>query len=129
MKKYDNFCRALHNLQEGITCEEPYSIVEQTGIVALFEICFEQAWKLMKELLEWHGRFERKTGSPRLIIKEAYQSGLIADEEIWLQILDERNVLAHHYSDEESLEMIRNVKASYLKCFEDLKKEIDERWR
>ena len=37
MKKYDNFCKALANLKEGSKLEEPYTIVEQTGIVGLFE--------------------------------------------------------------------------------------------
>lgn len=71
MKKYDNFCKAIKNLNEGLKIEEPYTIVEQTGIVGLFEICFEQSWKLMKEIFEKHGRFEEKTGSPRAIIKVA----------------------------------------------------------
>ena len=56
MKKYDNFSKALMNLQEGLKLEEPYSIIEQTGIVGLFEICFEQSWKLMKAVLEEHGK-------------------------------------------------------------------------
>lgn len=60
MRKYDNFCKAIKNLNEGLKIEEPYTIVEQTGIVGLFEICFEQSWKLMKEILEKHGRFEEK---------------------------------------------------------------------
>lgn len=57
MEKYNNFCKALANLHEGVKLSEPYTVVEQTGIVALFEICFEQSWKLMKAVLETHGRF------------------------------------------------------------------------
>ena len=56
MRKYDNFCKALENLGIGAELEEPYSVVEQTGIAALFGICFEQSWKLMKALLEESGR-------------------------------------------------------------------------
>lgn len=36
MKKYDNFSKALKNLKECLKVEEPYSVVEQTGIVGLF---------------------------------------------------------------------------------------------
>ncbi len=57
MKRYENFCRALANLQEGLKLNEPYSVVEQTGIVGLFEICFEQAWKMMKAVLEENGLY------------------------------------------------------------------------
>ncbi|MCC8105492.1 MAG: nucleotidyltransferase substrate binding protein [Clostridiales bacterium] len=128
MKKYENFCRALANLQVGLELEEPFSIVEQTGIVGLFEICFEQSWKLMKELLEEHGRFENKIGSPRAIIKIAYQCDMISDEELWLDLLEARNELAHTYSDEQALSVIRELKSDYVRAFEELKNEVEKRW-
>ncbi|MCM1226191.1 MAG: nucleotidyltransferase substrate binding protein [Clostridium sp.] len=128
MKKYDTFCKALANLKEGSTLEEPYTIVEQTGIAGLFEICFEQSWKLMKEILGEHGRFEEKIGSPRAIIKIAYQCGMINDCEGWLELLESRNILARTYSDEQALYVIRKLKSDYISLFETLKNEIDNRW-
>lgn len=128
MKKFENFCKALNNLSEGAALNEPYTIVEQTGIVGLFEICSEQAWKLMKQVLEEHGRFEEKIGSPRAIIKVAYQCGMINDCEAWLELLEARNILAHTYSDEQALNVIRKLKSDYIILFETLKKELDERW-
>lgn len=108
--------------------EEPYTIVEQTGIVGLFEICFEQAWKLMKEVLEQNGRFEERIGSPRAIIKIAYQCGMIDNYEGWLELLESRNILAHTYSDTQALQVIRKLRAEYLNLFLALKKELDDRW-
>lgn len=128
MKKYDNFCKALANLKVGSQLSEPYTVVEQTGIVGLFEICFEQSWKLMKELLEEHGRFEERIGSPKSIIKIAYQCGMINDCEGWLELLESRNILAHIYSDERALYVIRKLKTDYIALFETLKNEIDSRW-
>ena len=128
MKKYDNFCKALENLKEGAKLEEPYSIVEQTGIVGLFQICFEQSWKLMKEVLEEHGRTDDRIGSPRGIIKLAYQCGMIDDCEGWLELLESRNILSHTYSDEQSLTVIRKMKTHYITLFETLKKDIDNIW-
>lgn len=128
MKKYENFCRALSNLKEGLALEMPYTVVEQTGIIGLFEICFEQAWKLMKEILEQHGVYQNKIGSPRLIIKIAYQSGMISDENGWLAILDARNVLAHTYSNEQALEVIQQLKERDFALFEELKAELEKNW-
>lgn len=128
MKKYENFCKALSNLHEGLKLNEPYSVVEQTGIVGLFEICFEQSWKLMKAVLEEHGRFEDKIGSPRAIIKIAYQCNMIKDGEKWLELLESRNILAHTYSDAEAVEIIRKLKTDYFGLFEELRNEIDDRW-
>lgn len=45
MKKYENFCRSYANLAEAIVLEPPYNTVTLTGLVGLFEIVFEQAWK------------------------------------------------------------------------------------
>lgn len=128
MKKYDNFCKALANLQEGAKLQAPYSIVEQTGIVGLFSICFEQSWKLMKEVLESHGRFENKIGSPKGIMKAAFQCNMIEDEGLWLEILKARDILAHTYSDQQPLEIIEQIKNRYVTAFEHLKQELDERW-
>lgn len=128
MKKYENFCKALNNLNESKKVSEPYSVVEQTGIAALFEICFEQSWKLMKEVLEYHGRFEQKTGSPRMIIKTAYECGMIDNEGIWLDILDTRNMLAHTYDENEARKAVTKIKNEYIPAFEELKRGIDDNW-
>lgn len=125
MKKYENFCRSLSNLKEGAELNEPYTVVEQTGIAALFEICFEQSWKLMKAILEEHGRYDEKVGSPRAIIKLAYQCGMITDCEGWLELLEARNILAHTYNNEQALNIIRKLKTDYIPLFEALKTEID----
>lgn len=128
MERYNHFCKALANLHEGIKLEEPYSIVEQTGIVGLFEICFEQSWKLMKAVLEENGRFEQATGSPRGIIKIAFQCNMINDEELWLSLLKARNIVSHTYSDEQSLLVIKDLKEKYINAFDNLKKILDEKW-
>lgn len=49
MKKYENFCSSLENMKEIYNYTEPYDNVVLTGLVGLYEICFEQSWKMMKE--------------------------------------------------------------------------------
>ena len=48
-----------------------------TGLVGLYEICLEQSWKMMKEILEIHGYEEGATGSPKIILRTAYRAGMI----------------------------------------------------
>ena len=76
MKKFENFKAALVNLNDIFSYKEPYGNVEIAGMVGLYEICFEQSWKAMKELLENFGYAEGATGSPRTILKTAYKAGL-----------------------------------------------------
>ena len=52
MRKYENFCNSLSNMKDIYNYEEPYDNVVITGLVGLYEICFEQSWKMMKEILE-----------------------------------------------------------------------------
>lgn len=58
MKKFENFKAALVNLNDIFSYKEPYGNVEIAGMVGLYEICFEQSWKAMKELLENFGYAE-----------------------------------------------------------------------
>ena len=128
MKKYENFQRALKNLKEIETRQPPYDTITQTGMVSLFEICFEQAWKAMKEQLEISGYSEHKIGSPRVVIKLAYQAEMIQDEALWLKALLARNNVAHSYNEAIALDIIKDSKLSFIAMFEALEAELLTRW-
>lgn len=128
MKKFDNFCKSLENLKKIQAYSEPFDTVIETGMVGLFEICFEQSWKVMKEVLEDHGYDSSKTGSPKMIIKLAYSSGMIADEETWLKALSARNDVVHSYNEEIALAIIKSTQNSFISMFESLRQEIQENW-
>lgn len=129
MKAYDKFCLSLRNLKDIYHYEAPYDNVVLTGLVALYEICFEQAWEAMKALLEENGAPEGKTGSPKMIIKSAFQMGMIKDEDLWLSALQARNNVAHAYNQAVALDIIDAVKKEFYPMLCSLKDEMDENWR
>lgn len=126
MKKYENFCAALGNLKDIYQYAEPYDNVVLTGLVGLYEICFEQSWKMMKEILEGHGFEEGATGSPKLILKTAYKAGLIEEEMLWLEALAARNNVAHAYNREVALDIVRQTKSGFYDMFCRLKEKAEE---
>ena len=128
MKKYENLVNALENLKDIYDYQPPYGNVEMTGLVGLFEVCFEQAWKAMKELLESNGVSEGKTGSPKMILKAAYEAGMIQDEEVWLDALVSRNNVAHSYNKDVALDIINNTKERYYQMFLELKAIMQNEW-
>lgn len=128
MKKFENFCKALDNLSLVQKTAEPYDVMTLTGSIALFEICFEQAWKAMKEILTSHGYRESQTGSPRQIVKLAYSAGMVQNEEKWLAMLASRNDATHSYNEEVALGLIRAIKVDYIGLLESLKTELAENW-
>lgn len=129
MKKFENFCAALVNLKEIYDFQEPYGNVVLTGLVGLYEICFEQSWKAMKEILEINGVTEGQTGSPRQILKTAYQMKMITDEDLWLDALVSRNNVTHAYNQIIAIDIVRQTKERYYQMFVDLKNEIEKNWK
>lgn len=128
MRKYENFCRAYKNLKDSISIQPPYDTVTLTGLVGLFEIAFEQSWKMIKEILEYHGYEQSSTGSPRTIIKTAYSAGMINDEQVWLKALSARNNVSHSYNEEIALAIVNETKEFYTDMFENLKQAVEKNW-
>lgn len=128
MKKFENFQAALKNLKDIYSYQEPYGNVVITGIVGLYEICFEQSWKAMKEILETHGYAEGATGSPRMILKTAYKAGMITDEELWISALVSRNNVAHAYNERIAMDIINQTKEKYYDMFVQLSQTIEQNW-
>ena len=126
MKKVDNFLKAFSNLYDIFDYKEPYTNVEITGLVGLYEICFEQSWKAMKEYLLNQGYPEDRSGSPKQILKTAYESGLIENEQGWLDALADRNNVAHAYNEEIALSIIDNTRNKHYQLFEELKVKFSE---
>ena len=128
MKKYENFCSSLGNMKEIYNYEEPYDNVVLTGLVGLYEITFEQSWKMMKEILQNHGYEEGATGSPKIILKTAYKAGMIKDEELWLRALQARNNVTHSYNQKIALGIVSEAKNEFYKMFVELKEEVENGW-
>ena len=128
MKKYENFCSSLGNMKDIYNYEEPYDNVVLTGLVGLYEITFEQSWKMMKEILQNHGYEEGATGSPKIILKTAYKAGMIKDEELWLRALQARNNLTHSYNQKIALGIVSEAKNEFYKMFVELKEEVENGW-
>lgn len=128
MKKYENFCAALSNMKEIYKYEEPFDNVVLTGMVGLYELCFEQSWKMMKSLLESHGYEESATGSPKTILKTAYKAGMIKDEDLWLRALQERNNVTHSYNQKIAIGIVAQAKEHFYDMFCQLKNEVENNW-
>ena len=82
----------------------------------------------MKEALEYNGYDESRTGSPRSILKLAYQAGMIDDEELWIEALASRNNEFHAYNEGIAVKIVSETKAKYIDMFEALEEKIKSNW-
>ena len=122
LQRKEEFKNAVNRLQEALNEENTNDIVID-GVLHRFEFSFELAWKTMKDYLEYMGILE-KTGSPREVIKSAFQYQLIQNGEDWIKMMLSRNALSHIYDEEESRKIYYKVKEKYAKLLEDLVQRI-----
>lgn len=127
MKKFEQYSRHLQVLcraeQQDITNEFIVS-----GIIYKFYIQFEFGWKVLKELLRYEGANQAATGSPREIIKTAYAYFDFIEENIWLEMLRDRNDTTHIYNEEAAQQLVEKILHRYIAVFVTLEQHIRERY-
>ncbi len=116
-----NFDRALAQLTGVLDRKlefyrEGFGDIYLDVVVKRFEFSYEIAWKTIKRWLDYSGI---TCLNPRACLKEAYQQKLIADEEIWLSMIEERNRSAHVYDESQIKEILTSID-SYRGAFEGL---------
>lgn len=84
-------------------------------VIQRFEFTYELAWKLMKAYLEYEGI--AAVNSPRAAFKEAFAAGLIFDGDVWIDMIDYRNLTAHTYNEERAKEIYNKVREKYFAQF------------
>ncbi len=128
MKKYENYIENLKVLSRAGD-EDLENEFITSGIIDKFYVQFELGWKVLKELLQYEGANVAATGSPREILKEAYKIYDFIDEDIWLEMLNERNNTSHIYDSSAAKILVEHILEKYIPEFERLQTEIDERYR
>jgi len=107
-RTYRNLIEATNNAKTDL---------EIDGAIKRFELCYELAWKIIKEYLANLGIICK---NPRDCFKYAYQNGLINDENVWLEMIGVRNQLVHTYTSEQSREVFEKMRSKYIEAFENL---------
>jgi len=108
-QRFMNYKKAYVLLEQTIRISSP-SDAERAGLIQFFEMSFELAWKLLKDYLEGEGFIIK---SPKAAIKQAFQSGIIIDGQLWMDALHDRNLTAHTYEESTALEVEKQIREVY----------------
>ena len=118
--KFLNYEKALDRLLEVIVKvrEEPDNDFYRDALIQRYEFTWELAWKTLKEYMEEISLdFE---SNPRSVLKKAFQQDYIQDEELWLQSIKGRNLLAHTYDEVTANIVASDIINIYNQAFVDL---------
>lgn len=110
-QRHDAFGAALAQLTDACA-RDRYTFLELAGLIKTFELSFELAWKVLKDLLFYEGHVVK---SPRPVIRKSFEVDYIdeSDCETLLDALDKRNFLAHVYLLEEARRAEALIKGRY----------------
>ncbi|OHB76524.1 MAG: nucleotidyltransferase [Planctomycetes bacterium RBG_16_55_9] len=119
-QRFENFESAFTLLKEAFEKDvAEMSDLEKEGVVQRFEYTFELAWKSLKDYLVYSGIvFDQIT--PRRIIKEAFTAKIIKDGQLWIEMLEQRNLMSHTYDKETFDGVIRNISQRYFTALEQV---------
>lgn len=119
-QRFQNFDRAFVLLRDAME-KGPATLnqLEKEGVIQRFEYCFEFAWKTAKDYLE-EGGLVFATVTPRQVLKDAFAAKVLADGQVWIDMLDHRNLLSHTYNLAGFEKAVDAIHARYLSAFGQL---------
>lgn len=123
-QRFQNFEKAYNQLHEAMIRVEQLSTLEKEGLIQRFEYTFELAWKTMKDYLESQ---EVTVGYPREVIKSAFHYGLIKDGEVWMDMLEKRNLMARTYEETRFNMAINKIKEEYYSALTQVYRDLGEK--
>ena len=83
------------------------------------------AWNTLRDLLRSQGNGDLLGFRDRL--REAFRLGLIADGEVWMLMIQDRNLTSHTYNRAIAVEIGAHIREAYLSCFQALRSRLHQR--
>ena len=113
--------KVFHSLSQSVArlteiLREPKTVANRDSAIKRFELTFELAWKSIKKALENRGV---ECQSPRDCFEKAFLAGVVADNPLWLKMIEDRNLSVHTYN-EKLAERIYGRLEDYLRLFVQL---------
>jgi nucleotidyltransferase substrate binding protein (TIGR01987 family) len=126
-----NFQNAYEKFQKIVSQKQEF---EQQGfgdvyldiVIKRFEFTYEMSWKALKRYLDFVGI---QAQNPRTSFQEAYAQGILKTQDIWLDMIEMRNLTSHIYDENEVKEILDRVKdydQAFAQLLETLKTKVEK---
>jgi len=118
-QRFENLTAALASLDEALDAakREPDNRLYQIALIGAFTFTYELGWKTLKDYLKFGGI---SLTVPRDVIKQAFNSGLIADGQTWIDMIDDRNLMSHAYDKAAAAQAVQNIRTRYRPAIEQV---------
>jgi nucleotidyltransferase substrate binding protein (TIGR01987 family) len=125
-QRFENLQRALAQLEAAIDAHAAEHGNELIGmaLIKAYEFSFELSWKTLKDLLHYNGI---DASLPREVIKQAFAYELIEEGQIWIDMLEQRNLMAHTYDQSRADTAINLIIGRFWPALRRLREQLE--WR
>jgi nucleotidyltransferase substrate binding protein (TIGR01987 family) len=122
-QRFENLSKALLRLREALegTAKEPKNHLYQIALIGTFQFTFELSWKTLKDYLTFNGV---EVSLPREVIKQAFHHQIITDGQVWIDMLEDRNLMAHVYQEQAALAAGKSIRERYAPAIEQTHKDL-----
>ena len=122
-QRFENLDKALHRLREALygTAQEPSNHLYQIALIGAFQFTFELSWKTMKDYLVYSGV---QVSLPRDVIKQAFHHQLVRDGQVWIDMLEDRNLMAHVSQEQAAVAAGKSIRERYAPAIEQVHKDL-----
>jgi nucleotidyltransferase substrate binding protein (TIGR01987 family) len=129
VQRFGNYQKALKQLKEAVDlmAARDLSNLEKQGMIQAFEYTHELAWKTLSDFIKSRGNTD--IYGSRDATREAFQLGLIEDGELWMKMIQSRNLTSHVYDESAATEMIRLISKSYFEAFDKLRIKMESLYK
>lgn len=119
LQRFENLEKAISRLQEALdaTQKEPSNHLYQIALIGAFQFTFELSWKTLKDFLKYNGI---DVSLPRDVIKQSFHHNLINDGMLWIEMLEDRNLMPCLYQEDSTLKALKNIQVKYAPAIIDL---------
>lgn len=138
-QRFSNYVKALQKLTQSIEYIKNYhanrkELVDRDfvlnemlreGLIQRFEYTHELAWNVMKDYAIYQGN--SSVGGSRDASREAFQLQLIADGNVWMDMISSRNKTSHTYNEETAEEIFSKIIQQYYPAFIAFKNKMEEK--
>lgn len=116
-EKIKDLENAVSRLDEAIKDSKKIELSTlKDGVIQRFEFTLELSWKILKTYLMNEGI--DCVNTPKSVVREAYKAGIIKNGEIWIEMIDDRNLTTHIYSQSMADDIYLRITKKYFKELE-----------
>ena len=117
IQRLSNFKLALAQLSDAITLgqQRELSLLEKQGLIQAFEYTHELAWNVMKDFFENQG--DPNIHGSRDATRSAFRNRLISEGEIWMAMINARNLTSHAYDQNTAEQVVQEILKTYHQQF------------